>query len=530
MTKTKLLLLIIFISSCSHQRFDLAIVNGFVIDGSGNQGSILQIGIIDEKIAFIGDSLPFKANSIIDASGLIVSPGFIDPHTHAIRGIFDVPTADSSLLQGITTLTEGNDGTSPFPIDQHYQQIEKTKISPNWAVFVGQGTIRQEVMGFDDRPATDIEINSMKELVHQSMQQGALGLSTGLFYVPGNFTPTKEIIELAKVAAEYNGVYISHMRDEAADILSSVNETIDIGKQANIPVQITHHKVIGKNNWGLSSETLKLVDEATQDGIRVTLDQYPYTASQTSIRALIPQWAQEGGTEELINRIDNPEIQVKLVDSIIERILFDRGGGHPKNIFISKCEWNTAFEGKSLAQILLSRNIEPTPENAAYLVFEIVKGGGASAVFHAISEQDVINIMKHPLAAIGSDGPITIFNQGAPHPRTYGTFARVLGKYVREDQIISLEEAIRKMTSLTATTLNIQNRGLLKKGYYADITIFNSNTIIDNATFDDPHQFATGVQYVVVNGELVVSEGIHTGRRPGKVLRGPGYSSNQKLY
>ena len=276
----------------------------------------------------------------------------------------------------------------------------------------------------------------------------------------------------------------------------------------------------------MSSETLKLVDQAIEDGIRVTLDQYPYTASQTSIRALIPQWAQEGGTEELIDRIDNPEIQGKLVDSIVERILFDRGGGHPKNIYISRCEWNTTFEGKSLAEILISRNIEPTPVNAAYLVFEIVKGGGASAVFHAISEQDVINIMKHPLAAIGSDGPISIFNQGAPHPRTYGTFARVLGKYVRDDQIISLEEAIRKMTSLTATTLNIRNRGLLKKGFYADITIFNSNTIIDHATFDNPHQYATGVHYVLVNGEIVVSEGVHTGRRPGKVLRGPGYSSD----
>lgn len=525
MNKAKAFLLIIFISSCSEQTFDLAIINGFVVDGSGNKGSIQHIGIIDEKIAYVGDTLPFQSKSTINAAGLVVSPGFIDPHTHAIRGIYDVPTADSSLLQGITTLTEGNDGTSPFPIEQHYQEIERTKISPNWAVFVGQGTIRQEVMGLDDRPATDIEINSMKKLVHESMQQGALGLSTGLFYVPGNFTPTKEVIELAKAAAEYNGVYISHMRDEAGDILSSVKETIAIGKQANIPVQITHHKVIGKNNWGLSSETLKLVDQAIEDGIRVTLDQYPYTASQTSIRALIPQWAQEGGTEELIDRIDNPKIQGKLVDSIVERILFDRGGGHPKNIYISRCEWNTTFEGKSLAEILISRKIEPTPVNAAYLVFEIVKGGGASAVFHAISEQDVINIMKHPLAAIGSDGPISIFNQGAPHPRTYGTFARVLGKYVRDDQIISLEEAVRKMTSLTATTLNIRNRGLLKKGFYADITIFNSNTIIDHATFDNPHQYATGVHYVLVNGEIVVSEGVHTGRRPGKVLRGPGYSS-----
>jgi len=272
---------------------------------------------------------------------MIVSPGFIDSHTHAIRGIFDVPTAESSLLQGITTLTDGNDGTSPYPIDDHYSKIESLKISPNWAVFVGQGTVRQKVMGLENRNPTGAEFDQMKSMIAQAMEDGALGISTGLFYVPGSFSSTKEVIELSKVAATYGGIYISHMREEAADILKSINETINIGIEADIPVQITHHKIIGKANWGLSSKTLKLVDDAINRGVDVSIDQYPYTASQTSIRALIPQWAQEGGRKELLKRIDDPETRKILIEGIVERILFDRGGGHPKNVFISKSSWDT---------------------------------------------------------------------------------------------------------------------------------------------------------------------------------------------
>jgi len=272
---------------------------------------------------------------------MIVSPGFIDSHTHAIRGIFDVPTAESSLLQGITTLTDGNDGTSPYPIDDHYSKIESLKISPNWAVFVGQGTVRQKVMGLENRNPTGAEFDQMKSMIAQAMEDGALGISTGLFYVPGSFSSTKEVIELSKVAATYGGIYISHMREEAADILKSINEAINIGIEADIPVQITHHKIIGKANWGLSSKTLKLVDDAINRGVDVSIDQYPYTASQTSIRALIPQWAQEGGRKELLKRIDDPETRKILIEGIVERILFDRGGGHPKNVFISKSSWDT---------------------------------------------------------------------------------------------------------------------------------------------------------------------------------------------
>ena len=407
------------LASCSNADFDIVIRNGTIVDGSGDEAYKKDIGIINDQIIKIGDLSNHSSRITIDATNLIVSPGFIDTHTHAIRGIFDVPTAESSLLQGITTLTDGNDGTSPYPIDEHYQKIEHTKISPNWAVFVGQGTIRQEVMGLENRDPTDSELSKMEMLIKEAMEDGALGISTGLFYVPGSFSSTSEVISLSKIAASYGGIYISHMREEAVDILKSVNETINIGIEAKIPVQITHHKIIGKDNWGLSYETLKLVDNAIAEGVKVSIDQYPYTASQTSIRALIPQWAQAGGRNSLLARMDDPKTRQLIIDEIIERILFDRGGGHPKNIFISKSSWNTSMEGKNLAELCIERNLEPSPYNAAIVVFEIIKGGGATAVYHAINSDDVDRIMQHPMTSIASDGPITVFGVGSPHPRTY---------------------------------------------------------------------------------------------------------------
>jgi len=519
----QLIIIISILASCSDAEFDIIIRNGTIVDGSGDGAYKSDIGIIDDQIIKIGDLSRKSSSKTIDATNLIVSPGFIDSHTHARRGIFDVPTAESSLLQGVTTLTDGNDGSSPHPIDEHYKKIENTKISPNWAVFVGQGTIRQEVMGLENRDPTATELSKMRLLIQEAMEDGALGISTGLFYVPGSFSSTSEVIELSKVASSYGGIYISHMREEAIDVLKSVNETINIGVKANIPVQITHHKIIGKDNWGLSKETLKLVDNAIEDGVKVSIDQYPYTASQTSIKALIPQWAQAGGRKELLKRIDDSKTRKLIIDGIIERILFDRGGGHPRNIFISKSSWNTSMEGKNLAELCIEKNLEPTPYNAAMVVFEIIKGGGATAVYHAINSDDVDLIMQHPMTSIASDGPLTIFGAGSPHPRTYGTFARVLGSYVRERNILSLEEAVRKMTSLPAQILSIQDRGLIKQGYYADIVIFDSNTIIDKATFKDPHQYAVGVHSVLVNGVIVIDQGVHNGNKPGRVLRGPGY-------
>ena len=354
-----------------------------------------------------------------------------------------------------------------------------------------------------------------------------MGISTGLFYVPGSFTSTEEVIELSKVAAEYNGIYISHMREEAAQLINSVQETIRIGEEANIPVQMTHHKVIGVENWGSSVDSLRMVDEARARGIDITIDQYPYTASQTGITALIPQWAQEGGRDRLLERINSTETRQTIKDEVVYKILYDRGGGDPSNVFISRNSWDPDMAGKNLADLTIERGMEPTPENAADVVFDIIRGGGATAVYHAIGPDDVDRIMQHPATAIGSDGPVGIFGEGAPHPRQYGTFARVLGLYVREREIISLEEAVRKMSSQTARRLGIHDRGLITKGYYADIAIFDADEIIDRATFEDPHQYAIGMKFVFVNGEVVVEDGQHTGARPGRIVYGPGYNGTR---
>ena len=502
------------------ESFDLLIKNGRIVDGTGTPWYEADVGIVGDRITRVGNLSGATAPQVIDATGLIVAPGFIDPHTHALRGIFDVPNAESALLQGVTTLTEGNDGSSPYPIDRHYADIQDLRISPNWAVFVGQGTIRQRVIGFGLRKASPQEMDRMKQMVRDAMEQGALGISTGLFYVPGSFTSTEEVIELSKVAAEYNGIYISHIREEAAQLIDSVQETIRIGEEAGIPVQITHHKVIGVENWGASIESLRLVDEARARGVDVTIDQYPYTASQTSINALIPQWAQAGGREEMLNRINSPETYSTIKNEVIAKILDDRGGGDPKNVFISRNSWDPNMAGKNLAELTMEAGMEPTPENAAEIVFDIIRGGGATAVYHAIGPEDVDRIMRHPATAIGSDGPVGVFGEGAPHPRQYGTFARILGHYVRERGVITLEEAVKKMSSQSARRLGIHDRGLITEGYFADVAVFDAEEIIDRASFEQPHQYATGMKFVLVNGEVVVENGAHTGRRPGRICTG----------
>ena len=504
------------------ERFDLLIRGGRVVDGTGNPWLRADVAVRGDRIARIGHLPDAAADRILDAGGLVVAPGFVDPHTHAVRGIFDVPTADNYLLQGVTTLTEGNDGSSPWPIGEHLARIADAGVSPNRAVFAGQGTIRRTVMGSDDREPTRDELDRMRALVAQAMEEGAFGLSTGLFYVPGSFTAAEEVIALSAVAAGYGGIYISHMRDEALGLLDSVRETIRIGAEAGIPVQITHHKALGRGAWGRSADSLALVDAARARGIDVTIDQYPYTASQTSITAVVPQWAQAGGTQALIARLRDPETRRRIREEIVHRIEHDRGGGDPANVVIGLCAWDRSLEGKSLADVLAGRGVEATLAHAADLVMEIVENGGARAIYHAMDEGDVERIMRHPATAVGSDGGVSVFGAGVPHPREYGTFARVLGRYVRERGVLTLEEAVRKMSGATAARLGLQDRGLLREGFFADVAVFDPGRIIDRATFEDPHRYADGVEYVLVNGVLVVDGGAHTGARPGRVLHGPG--------
>jgi N-acyl-D-amino-acid deacylase len=460
-----------------------------------------------------------SAKLTIDARGLTVAPGFIDIHTHARRGIFEDPAAQNYIRQGVTTLIEGNDGSSPLPIAQFFQKLGEIHIAPNFGLFAGQGSIRQQVLGLENRKATTEEITRMKEIAAQAMRDGALGLSSGLFYVPGNFTPTEEVIEIAKVVAGFGGMYISHMRDEASGVVDSVRETIRIGEEGGLPTQVTHHKIIGQENWGKSVETLRLVEEARARGVDATIDAYPYTASSTGTGALFPQWSLAGGQKALLERLSAPEQRTRITAEIVRRIKVDRGGGDPKNIVMANCSFDPALNGKDLAQITASRGRPVNFDTAAETAIEIQQKGGCSAVFHAINEEDVERILRSPFTMIGSDGEIPQFGKGAPHPRSYGTFARVLARYVRDRKVLTLEDAIRKMSGYPAERLRLLDRGLLRPGMKADIVIFDAAKVQDKADFANPHQYAEGFREVIVNGELVISGGQLTKARPGRAIR-----------
>jgi N-acyl-D-amino-acid deacylase len=400
--------------------------------------------------------------------------------------------------------------------------VATTRISPNFASFIGQGSIRSKVMGDVDRRATPEELERMRALVREGMEDGALGLSSGLFYVPGSFTPTAEVVELARVAGQMGGIYISHMRNEAAGLVDSVKETIAIGEQGSLPTQITHHKVVGKKYWGRSVQTLQLVDEARARGIDATIDQYPYTASATSMSAaLLPTWAQEGGRESALKRLGDPALRAKIKAESAAIIRDERGGGDPKNVVASSCQFDPGLAGKNLAEITERRGLPVTIENAADTVMWIVEQGGCQGIFHAISEEDLQRILVHPATMIASDGEIPIFGRNHPHPRSYGTFARVLGVYVREKRLLPLETAVQKMSAFPAQRLGLADRGVIRQGMKADIAVFDPATIRDTATFEKPHSYAEGVSYVLVNGQVVFENGKMTEARPGRVLYGP---------
>ena len=498
---------------------DLLIKNARVIDGTGGPAHAADIAVRGDTILRIASHIDGAAKKVVDARGKVIAPGFIDIHVHAREGIFKVPTADNYVRQGVTTLIEGPDGGSPLPIRPFLERIAAAHITPNFAMFVGQGSVREAVLGTVDRRATPEELDKMRQIVRQAMADGAFGLSTGLFYVPGAFTPTDEVVELAKVAGQLHGIHISHMRDEATHILDSVRETIEIGEKGGLPTQITHHKIIGALNWGKSVDTLRLVDEARARGVDVTIDQYPYTASSTSIHAaLLPSWANEGGRDRLLERLQDSAARSRIRAETIRLIKEERGGGDPNNVQISACEWNASLAGKRLSEVTIARKLEPTVENAADTVLWMVEQGECLAIFHAIDEQDLQRILKHPMTMIGSDGSIPIYGQASPHPRSYGTFVRVLGRYVRELNVITLEDAVRKMSGFPAKRLGLTDRGLLKEGLKADLVVFDPGTVRDTATYTQPHQYAEGVSLVVINGEVAFENGRMTAARPGRIL------------
>ncbi|NIM57606.1 MAG: amidohydrolase family protein [Candidatus Aminicenantes bacterium] len=519
------LVFLLCLSNCAflEKPYDLVIKNGIIIDGTGNPWFKSDIGLKNKKIVKIGLINESHAKKSIDASNLIVSPGFIDIHTHCDRKIAEVPTVDNYIYQGVTTVIGGNCGGHPFPLKEHFKKIEDQGVSVNFGCLIGHNTIRRKVMSFKMEAPTEEEMEKMKALVDEEMKAGALGFSTGLSYLPGIYSETEELVQLASVVSRYGGIYATHLRDQGSHITEAIEEAIEIGERNKIPVQIAHIKLADDAVWFQLERITGPVEEARKRGVEVTLDQYPYTATSSGFTSSLPSWAFEGGKEKFLERLEDKEAFQKIKSFVIKRRLNStKGINKPETIYIARSEKFPEYEGKNLQEILLSLGKKSTTDNAADLIVEIEKNGGASGVFFQMDEKDVEGLMGLPYNMHASDGGIRIKGEGTPHPRNYGTFPRVIAHYVRERGIIPLEEAVRKMTSLPAQTLRLNKRGIIKEGLYADLTIFDKNLFTDKATYPDPHQYSQGLMYVIVNGELVVEQGKHNGGLPGMVLYGYG--------
>ena len=517
------LLLLPLAGLAQNETCDILIINGKIIDGTGNNWYYGSIAVKNGKIIKIGRDLNLPAQKTIDARGLIVAPGFIDVHTHLEEDEARDPTAQSFIYDGVTTCITGNCGSSNTDIGKYLHWIDSLKLSINVATLIGHNDVRKAVMGRANRDASQDEMQQMKNMVDKAMKDGAVGLSTGLIYIPGTYTRTPEIVSLAKIAAKYSGVYSSHMRDEGDSVTNAIEEALTVGREARIPVEISHFKLSGQQNWGRSKETVPMIEAARKDGIEVTIDQYPYTASSTSISTLIPDEILADGQDSIKARLERPAIKKYAVEYMLGR-LKKRKLKHFNYAVVANHAKDTSYNGKSIEQINLMKGRKHTARTEAETVIDLVINGGASAIFHGMSEADVKRIMKYPFNMFASDASIRVLNSGVPHPRGYGTNARVLSKYVREEKILSLEEAIRRMTSLPAQKFQLRNRGLLKEGMAADIVIFDENEVRDVSTFEKPHAYSKGFHYVIVNGALTVDNSTHNGVRAGQALFGPGYS------
>lgn len=533
--------------------FDVVIKGGRIIDGTGNPWFRAHIAIKDGKIVRVGHLSGAGAEKTIDARGLVVSPGFIDMHSHSDFAVPFNPRVESTIRQGVTTLVVGNCGISLAPVNPAREDLlmryispflppgeglkiewstfseylkceEETGVTSNVAHLVGHGTVRIAVMRFEGRAPTREELGEMKMLVAEAMEAGAFGMSTGLIYPPGIYSKTEELIELAEVVAKYGGIYASHIRGEGATLVDAVKEAIEIGERGGVPVEISHHKAAGRPQWGKSEETLRLMEEARERGVEVTCDQYPYKAGMTSLVTLLPPWVHEGGMDRLLERLRSPEDREKMRKNIEEGISgwenFAASCGW-ENIYVSyvKTEKNKPLEGKNLVEIAKMKG--KPDEFTAVCDLLLEEEGAATMVLFMTEEEDIRRIMKHPLSMVGSDSwsvaPYGVLGVGKPHPRFYGTYPKVLGGYVRENKVLRLEDAIRKMTSLPAQKIGLWDRGLIREGTWADIVVFNPDKVIDKATYQDPHQHPEGIEHVLVNGEVVVERGEHTGILAGRV-------------
>jgi N-acyl-D-amino-acid deacylase len=526
--------------------YDLLIRHAKIVDGTGNPWFTGDVAIAGTTIAAVG-RVTEEASRVIDAKGLCVCPGFIDVHAHGDFTPFDKTVVDYKLRQGITTEVNGNCGFSAAPVDpstvelvkrsvegfiapeqgvpwnwrslgEYLDSIAHAQLAINIAPLIGHGTLRAAVMGYEQRTPNAAERDRMQALMRESMQQGAFGLSTGLVYVPGTYAQTDEIIDIARVAARHGGLYATHMRNEGERLFEALDEAIQIGRQAEIPVQISHHKATGRPNHGKVRETLRRLEEERAHGLEITVDQYPYTAASTTLASVLPPWAQVGGVPQILERLRDPATRQEIKADITadpqhgDNML--RGCGWDEVLIASvKTARHKIYQGKHLQDIARMRGEEPLESVFNLLLDEEC---AVAMITFTMAEEDVRTVMRHPATMIGTDG---IWSHGKPHPRIYGTYPRILGTYVREAHLLSLEEAVRKMTSFPAQKFGLWKKGLVRSGMDADLVIFDPDTIAERCTFQDPHQYPAGLPYVILNGQVVVDQERYTGMLAGLIVR-----------
>ena len=509
----------------AQQSCDVVIKNGKIVDGTGNNWYYADIAITNGKIFSIQKNISLPAAKIIDATGLIIAPGFIDVHTHIEGDEAKTPTADNFIYDGVTTVITGNCGSSNTDIKKYLAWIDSLKTSVNVATLIGHNDVRKAVMGRANRDPSEPEMLQMENMVAKAMEEGAVGFSTGLIYIPGTYSKTEEVVRLAKIAARYNGVYATHMRDEGDSVTQAIAEALHIGREAKMPVEISHFKLSGQQNWGRSKETLPMILQARKEGVDVTIDQYPYTASSTSLSTLIPDEILADGQDSINARLNRPELKQEVITKMMKK-LRNRKLKHYSYAVVAYYKADTTLDGKSIEAINLLKGRKHKAREEAITIMEMMQQGGAAMVFHGMNEGDVKHIMQYPFNMPASDAGIRALGQGVPHPRGYGTNARVLGKYVREEKLFTLEEAIRRMTSLPAQKFRLKERGILKEGMAADIVVFDEAIVADASTYELPHQYSKGFHFVLVNGQVVVDNSKHTGIRCGTALMGPGYQKS----
>jgi len=498
--------------------FDVLIRNARVIDGTGNPWYRADVGVKGGVIASIGHFSEKSADRVIDARERVLAPGFIDVHTHIEGDVEKMPRGDNYLLDGVTSVVTGNCGGSELPLGPWFEKLETLGLGLNVASLVGHNTVRREVMGTANRLATPEEIAKMRELVEQAMREGAAGFSTGLIYIPGTYSNSDEVVALARPAGRMGGVYASHMRDEGAKVLEAIEEAVRAGGEAGARVELSHFKIDNQRLWGASDKSLALVEKYRRQGVDVVVDQYPYDRSSTNLGITLPSWALADGKDAVAERLSNPETR-KRIAAEMEQKLKDLGHADYSYATVAGFKPEPSYEGKTISEVNVMKGREKTLANEIETVLDLIAMGGAQMVYHSMGEEDVERIMRYPNTAVASDGGIREFGAGMPHPRSYGTNARVLAEFVRERKVITLEDAVRRMTSLPARTFAFRGRGLVREGFAADLLIFDPRKVRDKATFQNPHQYSEGFDWVLVNGVVMVEDGKLTEARGGRVLR-----------